>query len=101
MHNLGIKLKSFSYRKLDYLNEWPFPLEILESLTVGSVSDKLVVKIMDKSTNLKHLELGCCDNWPTFLSRLLSLKFKTFYNNEQLFKFRSRGYPYPSGTLSE
>ena len=51
MHNLGIKLKSFLYRKLDYLNEWPFPLEILESLAVGSVSDKLVLKIMDKSIN--------------------------------------------------
>src|SRR3989442_3174582 len=85
MHSHGMKLKSFSYRRT-CLNEWPFPLEILESLAVGRVSDKLVIKILDEATSRKHLELGNSDNWPTFPSGLLSLKFKEYYGNEQLFK---------------
>ena len=67
MHSRGIKLKSFTSRHLS-LNEWPLPLEILESLAVSEVSDELVDKFLDKSTNLKHLELNYYGNWPSFPS---------------------------------
>ena len=85
MHSHGIKLKSFT-NGMAHLHEWPFPLEILESLAVFIVSDELVVKILDESTNLKHLELNHngYHNWPTFPSGLLSLK--SYINNEVLSK---------------
>jgi hypothetical protein len=85
MYSHNIKLKSFTYREI-YLNEWPFPLEILESLAVGKVSDNLVTKIMDEATNLKHLELMDCNNWRTFPCGLLSLKFQEYQANEILHK---------------
>src|SRR5205814_1914845 len=62
MHSHGIKLKSFTYPTAS-LKEWPFPLEILESLAVGGVSDELVVKILDEATNLKHLQLAYLSFW--------------------------------------
>jgi hypothetical protein len=79
----GIKLKSFTYRKAD-LDDWPFPLENLETLAVREVSPNLIVKILQEATNLKHLQLGNSDNWPTFPSGLLSLKFKDYQADEQL-----------------
>ena len=83
MYSHNIKLKSFTYREI-YLTEWPFPLEILESLAVGKVSDKLLIKIMDEATNLKHLELMDCNNWRTFPCGLLSVKFQEYHANEKL-----------------
>jgi len=77
LHSHDIKLNLFSYKGIS-LTEWPFPLENLESLAVGKVSDELVIKFLNEATNLKHLELMKCDNWPTFPAGLLSLKFEEY-----------------------
>ncbi len=81
LHRHNINLKSFSNR-IFYLSEWPFPLENLESLAVGKVSDGLAIKILNEATNLKHLDIMNCVNWPTFPAGLLVLKFDEYLANQ-------------------
>jgi hypothetical protein len=69
MNSRGIRLKSFTNREF-ILDVWPLPLDTLESLAVTGVSDELVVEMLEKATNLKHLELCDIRNWPTFPSGL-------------------------------